>query len=42
MANAMSENMQMIRWYDNWMKDKYVRMKQWDETVRKKIKLNYF
>ena len=28
MANAMSENMQMIRWYDNWMSDKYVQMKQ--------------
>ena len=35
MANAMSE-MQMIKWYDNWMSDKYVQMKQWDETVRKK------
>ena len=32
----MCKNMQMIRWYDNWMNDKDVRMKQWDEIVRKK------
>ena len=41
MANAMSENIQMIRWYDNWMSDKYEQMKQWDETVRIKFKSNY-
>ena len=29
MANEMSGNMQMIKWYDNWMNNDDERMKQW-------------
>ena len=31
----MSENMQIIRWYDNLMTDNNERVKQWEETVEK-------